>query len=207
MASAHFSLGFFSFLRGGGTGASPSFFATFFTTFFLGAASLGASAVVGVSGATGVSGVAGVVGVAGASLGVSAGSETEDSIWAAVVDLPLGLTPICASETAPTGGVGSSGFSTERRLSAGAGAGVAEAEAGGVGAETVGVASSPAMMACASAAASSSSESGVAGRSAAAGGASCSLPAGFLRSRSSATQPNPLYSLLGLDVALVSRSH
>lgn len=123
-----------------------------------------------------------------------------------MVDLPLGLTPICASETEPTGGVGSSGSSTERRFSARAGAGVTGA-AGGVGAETVGVASSPAMMACASAAASSSSESGVAGGSAAAGGASCSLPAGFLRSRSSATQPNPLYSLLGLDVALVSRSH
>lgn len=176
-AGAHFSLGFFSFLRGGGTGTSapalaPSFFTTFFTTFFLGAA----------SGAAG----AASAGVDGAD---STFSVTEDSICAAVVDLPLvGLTPICARDTAPTGGVGTSGSSTERRWwASGPGAGGVAAAAGEAGEVTVGVRSSLAMMACASAAASSSSLSGVGSGSAAAGGASFSFPAGLRRS--SATQP------------------
>lgn len=70
----------------------PSFFAAFLTSFFLGAASVG---VLGSDGVVGVSGVRG---------SGTAFSDTEDSIWAAVVALPLGLTPICASDT---GGVGS----------------------------------------------------------------------------------------------------
>lgn len=167
VARAHFSLGFFSFLRGGGTGASapaapaaPSFFTTFLTTFFLGASAAGAGA-----GDVGVAGAAGEVGVAG---GVSV---IDDSICAAMEDLPLAgaLTPICASETAPTGDVG--------EVTAG------EAAAGGAAGER----SSCAMMSEASAAASSSSLSGVGSGSAAAGGLNFSLPAGLRRS--SATQP------------------
>lgn len=170
---AHFSLGFFSFLRGGGTGASaplaaPASFFTFLTIFFLGA-SFGGS-----------------VGVAGSLL-----SETEDSIWAAVVGLAFGaLTPICSSETAPTGGVGTSGSSTESRLSC-AGRG-GEGWAAGSGAVTVGVRNSLAMMDCASEAASSSSLSGVGRGSATAGGLSSNFPTGLRRS--SATQPIPSFS-------------
>lgn len=86
-AGAHFSLGCFSFLRGGGTGASApaaavSFFTTFLTIFFLG-------------------GSAG----AGAESG-DAVAPTDDSILAAVDVLSLVLTPIWASDT---GGVGTSG--------------------------------------------------------------------------------------------------
>lgn len=64
---AHLSLGFFSFLRGGGTGASPlvSFLTAFFTNFFLGVDCASDSDVT---------------------------SETEDSICEAIVG--FGLTPI-----------------------------------------------------------------------------------------------------------------
>uniref|UniRef100_S4PTG8 Uncharacterized protein n=1 Tax=Pararge aegeria TaxID=116150 RepID=S4PTG8_9NEOP len=180
-------MGFFSFLRGGGTGASPlvpslSFLTIFLTTFFL-----GGSAVLGDSGVEGAESV-----------------FTEDSIWAAV--LGLDLMPICESETAPTGGVGTVGSWTERRESADGDAGEGES-AGGVGPVTVGVRNSLAMMDCASAAASSASLSGVSAGSAASGGLSCNLPAGLRRS--SATQPSYslLYSLFRLGVALVGQSH
>lgn len=109
-ANAYFSLGFFSFFRGGGTGASVlapsfSFLITFLITFFLGA-----------SVASGVFGLGSVF------------AETEDSIKAAVEG--FGLTPIWASETESTGGEGASGSWTERRergaagTRPGAGAGV-----------------------------------------------------------------------------------
>lgn len=199
VATAHFSLGFFSFLRGGGTGASPpaapslSFFTTFFTIFFLGASDgglgwAGDGAVVGVAG---VSGAVGASGVGGVTVSV-----IEDSICAAVVDLPLGgtLTPICASDTAPTGGVGTSGSSTARREFSGA---AGDSATGGDAAVTVGVSSSRAMMSEASAAASSSSLSGVGSGSAAAGGLSFSLPAGLRRSSADLSKPRLLRCLLG----------
>lgn len=53
----HYSLGFFSFFRGGGTGVSPpvadTFFTTFLTTFFFGTSS-GAVSVFLVVGSVGV---------------------------------------------------------------------------------------------------------------------------------------------------------
>lgn len=140
-ANAHFSLGFFSFFRGGGTGASappaPSFFTTFFTTFFLGV-SAGAAGVVGTAGvpvATLALGGAGVDSVF---------SVIDDSIWAAVDAFPFpDFTPICARDTAATGGVGTCGSSAARRVSSGGAGGSAAA---GEGAVTVGVRSSLAMM-------------------------------------------------------------
>lgn len=101
-ADAYFSLGFFSFFLGGGTGASVlapsfSFLITFLTTFFLGA-----------SVASRVSGLGSVF------------VETEDSIRAAVEG--FGLMPICASETESAGGEGTSGSWTERRERGAAGA-------------------------------------------------------------------------------------
>lgn len=196
-ARAHYSLGFFSFLRGGGTGVSPpvadTFFTTFLTTFFLGTS----------AGAVSVFWVVVSVGVEVVDSGFS---DTEDSIWAAVVVFPFVLTPVWVRDTAPTGGVGTTGSSTKRReccLSAGGEVGE-DADPGEV---TVGVRSSLAMMDCASAAASSSSLSGVGSGSAATGGLSCSLPAGLRRS--AATQPirSRRYSPVRLDVALVWRSH
>lgn len=83
-ASAYLSFGFFSFFRGGGTGASPldaasfSFFTTFFTSFFF-----GASTSDGVEGGdTGVWGVDSVF------------TETEDSICAAILGFAFGFIPI-----------------------------------------------------------------------------------------------------------------
>lgn len=171
-------------MRGGGTGVgtSPlgpaSFLVVFFTIFFFGASA------VGVLGVEGVVGVVGVVGVAG-----SAFSAIDDSICDAVVAFPFGLTPICSRDT---GGVGTSGSSTESFLSSFGGGGEA-GSAAGEGEVTV-ADSSLAMMACASAAASSTSLSGVGSGSAAAGGLSCNLPARLRRS--SATIPTfpPLFS-------------
>lgn len=99
-------------------GASPVDppLAAFFTTFFFGTS-------VGVPGSDGV---VGVVGDAGAT---SVLSDTEDSICAAVEGFPLGLTPICASDT---GGVGTWGSSTVSRVcSTGGGGEVTSAEGDG----------------------------------------------------------------------------
>lgn len=173
--SAHFSLGFFSFLRGGGTGASApvaaaslSFFTTFLTSFFFG-------------------GSAGVF---------AAAAATDDSIRAAMVS--LGFTPICAKDTAPTGGVGTSVCCTVRPLLKGA-----EAVAGGEAGDATGV-SSLAMMAVASDAASSTSLSGVGNASAVAGGARLSLPTGL---RPSATKHTALILSFCYARRLVLRSH
>lgn len=147
VADAHFSLGFFSFLRGGGTGASApvalaSFFTTFLTTFFLGTsaegtagsfatlddfastetgAAVASAATAGDVASAGDDIASTVTGIISAEAGGKSKtpdgsvSTTEDSICAAVVDLPLDgdLTPICANDTAPTGGVGTSGSSTD----------------------------------------------------------------------------------------------
>lgn len=170
-------------MRGGGTGASApaapaeSFLVDFFTNFFLGNS-------VGVAG----SGVAGV----SASVTDSTLSLIDDSICAAIDG--LGLTPICARETGPAGGVAGTGSSTERRFCSRAGGGEAGVSGvGGVGDVTVGVASSLAMILCASDAASSSSLSGVGRGSTAPGGLSCSFPAGLRALSPSATQQPTSY--------------